>query len=65
MPPYTSNQKHLIAEFVSCTRTKESVAVKVSNLHVLPAYSLLCGLLGYLEMLLSGHVGSKRTNFLI
>ncbi|OQE44912.1 hypothetical protein PENCOP_c002G04492 [Penicillium coprophilum] len=28
MPPYTTTQKHQIAEFVSCTRTKESVATK-------------------------------------
>ena len=63
MPPYTSNQKHLIAEFVSCTRTKDSVATKVSNLHALPEYSLLCSLLEYLETLLSGHVGSKGLTF--
>ncbi|CAP96828.1 Scaffold-type E3 ligase [Penicillium rubens] len=28
MPPYTTSQKHQIAEFVNCTRTKESVATK-------------------------------------
>ncbi|KAJ9491674.1 hypothetical protein VN97_g1608 [Penicillium thymicola] len=28
MPPYTTSQKHQIAEFVGCTQTKDSVAVK-------------------------------------
>lgn len=64
MPPYTTSQKHQIAEFVGCTRTKESVAIKVSDMHALLACSPLCGPFEYLKTLLSGHV-DQRINFLI
>jgi hypothetical protein len=59
MPPYTTSQKHQIAEFVNCTRTKESVATKVSNLYAFRTCSPLCGPFGYLETVLSGHVDQK------
>lgn len=64
MPPYTTSQKHQIAEFVGCTQTKDSVAVKVSNLHDFLTCSSLCDLFEHLKILQSGHV-DQQTNFLI
>lgn len=64
MPPYTSSQKHQIAEFVNCTRTKESVATKVRHLHAFLTCSPLCGPFEYLKTVLAGHVDQK-INFLV
>lgn len=64
MPPYTTSQKHQIAEFVSCTQTKDSVAIKVSSLHAFLTCSSLYDLFEHLKTLLSGHV-DQQTNFLI
>jgi DCN1-like protein 1/2 len=58
MPPYTTSQKQQIAEFVNCTRTKDSVAAKVSPLRDIFVPSLLAACLNV--GIQAGHVYSNN-----